>query len=469
MHGLIMQMLTGTMELPPEVMEHFKQMLDAKEFAGIQMEEGQKMILPKGMPIERAIEFLTKKLEEEQAVCTIIETIDAFPFDAAHALSLVIHDLYGFSGNQSSTIATPFGNFSFAPKFIGVQIARGVTVQVPWGEFCLPGINGTFACGFEKKDNRVIFKLVATVQGKYRESVSKLVQALREKLKTHSIYKNKSLRVSFRDRNGEAIFFDPSVVPQFMDMEGDAEPIFTRSTEAQIKMAILDPIRHTDRLRKAGIKLRRTVLLEGDFGTGKTLTAKQTAKVCESNGWTFIYVTNCEDLDRALTMAEQYSPAVVFTEDVDRVMGGDRDEQADALSYTLDGVDVKNRETIVVLTTNDPRKIQKLMLRPGRIDSIISIQKPDADTTLRLMRLYAKGRMHGSTTEFEMSIAPNGRRERSFHRRSGEEGRARGRAAWRRSVGHHARRYQGRCGPDGKSRQADESHGRTGRIRRAAD
>lgn len=407
MDSVVLDMLLGQMPIPKEVLASLKERMEAKEFAAINLDTaGRTLSLPKDMDIPTAIKFLKKRHEELENEAIIVEKIDAFPFDAAYSFSLVVQDLFGFSGHESSTVETPFGNFKYAPQFIGVEVERGKVVQVPWGDLSLPGIAGTFSMGFDIKDgNRVIFKITVRTKGRDKERAHQVIDAVREKLKTHSIYRGKAIRVTFRDSEGDEVFFDPSVAPTFMDL-ADNDPIFTASTEAQVASEILDPIRHCERLKAVGRNARRTVLLEGDFGTGKTLTACQTARVCVENKWTFLYVSDCEDLDKALTLAQQYAPAVVFTEDVDRVMSGKRDNRADALSYTLDGVDSKNRDVMVVLTTNDPTKIQKLMLRPGRIDSIISIEKPDMDTTWRLMVAIAKGNLLGARAEFEVAIEP---------------------------------------------------------------
>jgi SpoVK/Ycf46/Vps4 family AAA+-type ATPase len=72
------------------------------------------------------------------------------------------------------------------------------------------------------------------------------------------------------------------------------------------------------------VPLKRGVLLEGPYGTGKTLTAFVTAKKCVENGWTFIMLDRVAALKEALTFARMYAPAVVFAEDIDRSVEGER-------------------------------------------------------------------------------------------------------------------------------------------------
>jgi len=107
-----------------------------------------------------------------------------------------------------------------------------------------------------------------------------------------------------------------------------------------------------------------------------------------------------------MNLAEQYAPAVVVAEDVDRVMDGDRNSASDALSYALDGVDTKTREIILILTTNRVDAIQPLFLRARRINSVVNVDTPNSETVYRLLDLYSNGTLHGSKTDFMEAINP---------------------------------------------------------------
>lgn len=368
--------------------------------------EGKTVTIPPDMTYDNAIKTLQLRKDEEEREYAISETIEAFPFDAAYCLSLVMTDEFGFNSHESSTVNTMFGPMEWKPQFISVEIAAGKFIQVPWGNISIPGIEGKLAMGFAESGLRAVFKLSGSVKGKHRETIAKFVKLVREKLKTHSIYKGQAIKVSFRGPDGKLRVFSPDVTPKFMDLSAAERPVFTQMTRDQIETSILNTIRYTARLKANGVPVKRTVLLEGDFGTGKTLQALETAREAMRHGWTFLYVDNCGDLEAAMQMAEQYAPCCVFTEDVDRVMGGERDEEMDKLSYVLDGVDSKCRELLLILTTNSAKKMQQLMLRPGRIDSVISIQKPDVDTVYRLLKTYAKDMLAGDEQEFKKAIEP---------------------------------------------------------------
>lgn len=76
---------------------------------------------------------------------------------------------------------------------------------------------------------------------------------------------------------------------------------------------------------------------------------------------------------------------------------GDRDEKMDAILNTIDGVDTKGMELVVVLTTNHVDTIEPAMMRPGRLDAVISVTAPDAAAVTKLIRLYARGQLDPNT------------------------------------------------------------------------
>ena len=112
----------------------------------------------------------------------------------------------------------------------------------------------------------------------------------------------------------------------FLDVSAKDELIFDADIQDQIDTNILVPICNTDLVRKHKVPLKRTILLEGPYGTGKSLTARMAARVCEANGWTFILLDKVQGLRAALEFGLRYAPAVVFAEDIDRI-ASERDEK----------------------------------------------------------------------------------------------------------------------------------------------
>ena len=163
-----------------------------------------------------------------------------------------------------------------------------------------------------------------------------------------------------------------------------------------MKANIYTLIEQTEACRKNKIPLKHGCLLMGPFGTGKTLCASVTAAKCVRNHWTFIYLKNCKHLAHALRMAQLYAPAVVFTEDIDQAVSGERDDALNEILNTIDGVDTKKAPIITILTTNNPLKIEPAFMRAGRIDTVISFDAPDAKTAIRFIHMYAKD-VHGDS------------------------------------------------------------------------
>jgi SpoVK/Ycf46/Vps4 family AAA+-type ATPase len=119
------------------------------------------------------------------------------------------------------------------------------------------------------------------------------------------------------------------------------------------------------------------ILLAGDPGVGKTLTAYVTAKKAVDHGWTFVYLSHAADLANGIRFALQYAPCVLFVEDLDRIVAGDdRTEEIDDVLNSFDGVDSKDKELITVLTTNHLEKIPGVALRPGRCDTLVVVTAP---------------------------------------------------------------------------------------------
>lgn len=347
---------------------------------------GTQIILPEKMTKPEAVEVLKRKIQQDEEVVNIREEIVGFPFDAAYALMTVAKMKFGWT--NAETIMTIMG-----PKratMMNVEIAPGKFVQVPWGPFSIPGVEGVLETGVGKTDaGQLCFMLVGKAKQRFKAQIAELAQAVRDYLKTHSLYKGKAIRLR-TDNEGE---IQMTTAPGFLDLSrvNEDELTFSDDVRAHVETSLFTPIEHTEACRKYGIPLKRGVLLEGPYGTGKTLTAYVTAKKCEANGWTFIYLDRVTGIKEAFSLARQYAPSVIFAEDIDRTMTGGRTVKVDDVLNNIDGIESKGSEIITILTTNHVDQIEKAMLRPGRLDAVISVDPPDAKAAERLMRIYARG------------------------------------------------------------------------------
>jgi SpoVK/Ycf46/Vps4 family AAA+-type ATPase len=180
--------------------------------------------------------------------------------------------------------------------------------------------------------------------------------------------------------------------PKFMDVSevNESGLILNRSTMRDLEANVFMLIEQTEACRKNGIGLKYGLLLAGKYGTGKTLTARVMASKAVRNGWTYIYLKTGTRIATALKLAEHYAPAVVFTEDIDDIVCGERNQHLNEILNVMDGVDTKDKPIITIVTTNHPEKINKACLRPGRIDKVIRYHEPDAETAARFVQMYAK-------------------------------------------------------------------------------
>lgn len=351
--------------------------------------EGRAIILPGDpgkMPMEKAVEALQRKIADDNQMFQAHEIIDAYPLDGAVAFVKAMQKLYGWA----SPVPTPTFFGPRPPQMISVKVGKEDTdvIQCPLGGFRLPGVDQqieTVIGPFGAKRAQV-FLVHGQIKKKDRHLLLELMTEARRIVREESIYRGKAIRLGVTDE-GE---LDMEVPPSFLDVSDTSESslIFDSDIQEQINTSILVPIKHTDVCRKAKIPLKRGVLLEGPYGTGKSLTARMTANICEQNGWTFVLLDKVQGLRVALEFANRYSPAVVFAEDIDRI-ACERDEAANDLINTIDGVVSKRSEIMTILTTNFAEKLNPVILRPGRLDAVISLRAPTKDAVERLLRNYA--------------------------------------------------------------------------------
>jgi transitional endoplasmic reticulum ATPase len=345
---------------------------------------GDKLILPENLDIQGAIDLLERRAEYLDQDFEFSEKFDAFPWDGAAALQRALIKLYGWA----PAVSTPSFFGPQAPKLHNIEVAPGVFEKVPWGRFSLPNVSGHVDTQVTKKANRTMFSLNASVLRKDEGTITKLFNAVREELRTGSIYRGKAIKIRFRDDNGgvvampEPSFIDTNVINPVL--------IYTQAVKAALETNLFTPITRIHDLVLNGMRAKRGVLLGGVFGTGKTLAATVAAKLAVEVGVTYIYVPRADELADAIEFAKQYQnpAAVVFVEDIDRSLDGERTEEMDDILNIIDGIDTKTANIITVLTTNALENINPAMLRPGRLDAVINITPPDAAAAEELVRAY---------------------------------------------------------------------------------
>lgn len=348
--------------------------------------------LPLGMELDTAMNWLAEiKAQSERTFQFRHRFVGWFPLDAMWAAYRALAEVHGFV-----KIDTIPGSGWFdpdqPPSMINIEIAYGKRTQMPWGAINVSGFSGTLMPAIVLHQGVPTLEFVAGIKNNEREKADLVMARAEEMLKTSSIYRGKAVEFDFEVVSPRDFTFDPTKAPKFWDVRGISKEdiILPDAVRRQVQTSMWTPIEKTALCREHKIPLRRGVLLAGGYGVGKTLAARVTAALCEDYGWTFLYLRKLEQLPQALKFAKFYEPCVIFAEDVNRVVSGDRTKAMDELFNTIDGVDRKNDEVMVVFTTNELDEIHAGMLRPGRIDSVITVTPPDAFAAEKLMRLYGR-------------------------------------------------------------------------------
>lgn len=347
---------------------------------------GEKLMLPEGMTLPQAIDLLTRRLKYEQEETTFSDAFDAFPLDGAYALQQVLTKKYGWA----QAIPTPGFFGKNPPRMMRIEIKPGVFTEAPWGRFSLPNIKGYIQCSAEQKKGRWVFALSANILRLNEREVRSLFDEVRTYLKVNSIYKGQAIKIRFRDDNGDTLEMPE---PTFLDTS-TIDPhglIYAKDVQDSVETNLFTPIRRVADCLANGVPVKRGVLLGGTYGTGKTLAATVASRLAVDHGITYLYVPRADELSDAIEFAKQYqSPAcVIFCEDIDRAVNGDRSVKMDDILNILDGIDTKNSNIITVVTTNDLMSINPALLRPGRLDAVINVTPPDAQAVEKLIRFYA--------------------------------------------------------------------------------
>lgn len=344
---------------------------------------GDALVLPEAMDTPAAIAILQAKMREEEEYTIISRTFPVNPYDGAYILALAIEQLFGMS---VLTGAQGFWGRETRQKLQLVVDHTGKTVDVPWGAFQVPGVEGEIETTYERDGARVLAKASANVKGKYAPRINALFDLTTELCKTKSIYKGKAMQMRFTDESGSQLVM-PDI--KFIDLSKSPEPIFAKNVEEKLLHDLYAYITLPQEvvLDLAG-SLTRGVLLAGPFGSGKTMLSGRVGKIAVEHNFTFVYVQP-QDAIAAIQFANQYGPAVLFIEDLDKL-----NEAAQRnLMNALDGITSKNMRVVSIFTTNFHEKLIQGLVRNGRIDLALHIDYPDADAAIRIAGMYANGHM----------------------------------------------------------------------------
>ena len=181
---------------------------------------------------------------------------------------------------------------------------------------------------------------------------------------------------------------------------------------------VRDFLSDPDRYQKMGARIPRGVLLVGPPGTGKTLLAKA---VAGEAGVPFFSISGSDFVEMFVGVgasrvrdlfkqAKEASPCIVFIDEIDAVgrqrgagLGGGHDEREQTLNQLLvemDGFE-DNTAVILIAATNRPDILDPALLRPGRFDRRVTVDRPDVVGRQKILSVHAKGKPLAEGIDFE--------------------------------------------------------------------
>jgi cell division protease FtsH len=172
---------------------------------------------------------------------------------------------------------------------------------------------------------------------------------------------------------------------------------------------VVEFLKHPERFRKMGAKVPRGVLLVGPPGTGKTLLARA---VAGESGVPFFSINGSEFIELFVGVgaarvrelfeeAKKVAPAIIFIDEIDAVgrsrgagLGGGHDEREQTLNQLLSEMDgfSRNDLTVVLAATNRPDVLDSALLRPGRFDRRVIVDRPELGARKAILAVHTRGK-----------------------------------------------------------------------------
>ncbi|HSU15683.1 ATP-dependent zinc metalloprotease FtsH [Longimicrobium sp.] len=182
---------------------------------------------------------------------------------------------------------------------------------------------------------------------------------------------------------------------------------------------IVEFLRSPEKFAKLGAKIPKGVLLVGPPGTGKTLLARA---VAGEAGVTFFQLSGAEFVEMFVgvgaarvrdlfAQAKAQAPCIIFIDELDAlgkartpggVLGGndEREQTLNQLLVEMDGFDPR-MAVIIMAATNRPEILDPALLRPGRFDRQILVDRPDVKGRLDILRIHSRGVSLGQDVDLE--------------------------------------------------------------------
>ena len=220
-------------------------------------------------------------------------------------------------------------------------------------------------------------------------------------------------------KSNAKVYVEKETGVTFQDVAGEDEA-------KESLQEVVDFLHNPGKYTGIGAKLPKGALLVGPPGTGKTLLAKAVAGEAKVpffslSGSAFVemYVgVGASRVRDLFKQAQQMAPCIVFIDEIDAIgksrdtaMGGGNDEREQTLNQLLaemDGFDT-NKGLLLLAATNRPEVLDPALLRPGRFDRRIIVDKPDLKGRVEILRVHSKDVKMDETVDLEaIALATSG-------------------------------------------------------------
>jgi len=182
---------------------------------------------------------------------------------------------------------------------------------------------------------------------------------------------------------------------------------------------VVEFLKSREKFQKLGARIPKGLLLIGPPGTGKTLLARA---VAGEAGVPFFSISGSEFVEMFVGVgasrvrdlfdqAKRNTPCIIFIDEIDAVgrhrgagLGGGHDEREQTLNQILvemDGFDT-NTSVIVMAATNRPDILDPALLRPGRFDRRVILDRPDMNGRIAILKVHIKGKPLGDSVNLEV-------------------------------------------------------------------
>lgn len=225
--------------------------------------------------------------------------------------------------------------------------------------------------------------------------------------------------MSFGKSNAK-VYVKSSTGIKFSDVAGEDEA-------KELLTEIVDFLHNPEKYREIGASMPKGALLVGPPGTGKTLLAKAVAGEAEVP---FFSISGSEFVEMFVGMgaakvrdlfkqANEKAPCIVFIDEIDTIgkkrdgsgMGGGNDEREQTLNQLLAEMDgfESNKGLVLLAATNRPEILDPALLRPGRFDRRIIVERPDLKGRVEVLKVHSKDVKMDETVDLEaIALATSG-------------------------------------------------------------